>query len=129
MIDFTGWACVNCREMEEQIWTDDDVNEILVNEYIIVSLYVDDKRALPKEEQFRFLRPSGTVKNIKTIGDRWGILQTMNFQNNSQPYYVLLSPNLDMLNRTSVREKNEDVYYDWLKQGLEKFKSLQKNGN
>ncbi|WP_243472658.1 protein-disulfide reductase DsbD family protein [Winogradskyella sp. MH6] len=121
MLDFTGWACVNCRKMEEQVWTDDNVNEILVNDYVIVSLYVDDREALPKEEQFQYLRTNGTVKDIETIGDKWGTLQTINFQNNSQPYYVLLDHNMGLLNPPRGNTPDEDVYYNWLKTGLDNF--------
>ena len=124
MIDFTGWACVNCRKMEENVWTDSQVSQILAEEYVIISLYVDDRELLKKEDQFRFLRPSGTIKNIKTIGDKWGILQAVNFQNNSQPYYVLLSSNLEYLNSENAYQPDSEVYYNWLKKGLDNFKSL-----
>ncbi|MBT8393957.1 MAG: thioredoxin family protein, partial [Bacteroidia bacterium] len=91
MLDFTGWACVNCRKMEEQVWSKDKVYSILENDYIIISLYVDDRRDLPKEEQFKYLKTNGSIKNIRSIGDKWATFQTINFQNNSQPYYVLLN--------------------------------------
>ncbi|MCB0398194.1 MAG: thioredoxin family protein [Winogradskyella sp.] len=122
ILDFTGWACVNCRKMEEQVWTDDKVNQILVNDYVIISLYVDDREELPKEEQFQYLRTNGTVKDIETIGDKWGTLQTINFRNNSQPYYVLLDHNMGLLNHPRGNTPDEDVYYDWLNTGLENFK-------
>ncbi|MEF3080025.1 protein-disulfide reductase DsbD family protein [Winogradskyella poriferorum] len=122
MLDFTGWACVNCRKMEEQVWTEDNVNEILVNDYVIISLYVDDRKELPKEEQFQYLRTNGTVKDIETIGDKWGTLQTINFRNNSQPYYVLLDHDMNLLNHPRGNTPNKKEYYDWLKTGLENFK-------
>ena len=121
MIDFTGWACVNCRKMEEQVWTDPQVEEILRNDYIIISLYVDDREELPKDEQFQYLKPSGNIKNIKTIGDKYATLQTINFQDNSQPYYVLISHEMEMLNRT-IAYTNSTNYYNWLKVGLDNFK-------
>ena len=102
LLDFTGWACVNCRKMEEQVWSTTEVYDILSEQYIIISLYVDDKKKLPEAEQFDYLRINGTIKNIETIGDKWGTLQTINFQNNSQPYYVLLNHDLKLLNTTNA---------------------------
>ena len=122
LLDFTGWACVNCRKMEEQVWSTSDVYDILQEEYIIISLYVDDKKELPEDKQFQYLRANGTVKEIKTIGDKWGTLQTINFQNNSQPYYVLLNHNMELLNTTNAYEPNAEAYFEWLKTGLENFK-------
>ncbi|MEM9680920.1 MAG: cytochrome c biogenesis protein CcdA, partial [Bacteroidota bacterium] len=89
MLDFTGWACVNCRKMEEQVWSKSRIYDLLGENYIIISLYVDDRKRLSEDEQFQYLRPSGTVKSIETIGDKWATFQTINFENNSQPYYVL----------------------------------------
>lgn len=122
LLDFTGWACVNCRKMEEQVWSTSEVYDMLQENYIIISLYVDDKKELPESEQFQYLRANGTVKNIETIGDKWGTLQTINFQNNSQPYYVLVNHNMELLNVTNAYEPNADAYLDWLKTGLENFK-------
>lgn len=123
LLDFTGWACVNCRKMEEQVWSTSEVYDILSEDYVIISLYVDDKKQLSEEEQFQYLRPNGTVKDIETIGDKWATLQTLNFENNSQPYYVLLNHNLELLNSTNAYEPDADVYYDWLKAGLENYKN------
>ncbi|WP_299888230.1 protein-disulfide reductase DsbD domain-containing protein [uncultured Lacinutrix sp.] len=122
MLDFTGWACVNCRKMEEQVWSKDKIYNILNDDYIIISLYVDDRKALPEHEQFKFLKSSGNLKSIKTIGDKWATLQTVNFQNNSQPFYVLLDHNMKLLNHTTAYTPNEDEYLEWLKKGLENFK-------
>jgi thiol:disulfide interchange protein DsbD len=71
LLDFTGWACVNCRKMEEQVWSTTDVYDILSKDYVIISLYVDDKKELPQDQQFQYLRANGTVKTIETIGDKW----------------------------------------------------------
>lgn len=122
MLDFTGWACVNCRKMEEQVWSKDRIYNMLNDEYIIISLYVDDKRALPKNEQFKYLKPSGNLKNIKTIGDKLATLQTINFQNNSQPYYVLLNHDMELLNHTIAYTPNAGTYFNWLEEGLFNFK-------
>jgi thiol:disulfide interchange protein DsbD len=77
---------------------------------------------LPEEEQFQYLRPNGTVKDIETIGDKWATLQTINFKNNSQPYYVLMDYNLELLNVTNAYEPNPDDFYEWLKTGLENYR-------
>jgi len=122
MLDFTGWACVNCRKMEEQVWSQDAIYQILKDEYIIVSLYVDDRKELPKEEQFKFVKANGNLKNIKTIGDKWATLQTLNFQNNSQPFYVLVNGKMELLNHTTAYTPSADEYLEWLKEGLENFK-------
>jgi thiol:disulfide interchange protein len=90
MVDFTGWSCVNCRKMEEKVWIDEAVLSRLRNDYVLVSLYVDDKTELPIEEQ----KISATTgRKIKTIGNKWSDLQTERFKTNSQPWYVLLDHN------------------------------------
>lgn len=122
LLDFTGWACVNCRKMEEQVWSTSEVYDILMEDYVIISLYVDDKKTLPEDEQFQYLRSNGTVKEIETVGDKWQTLQTINFKNNSQPYYALLDHNFELLNTTKAYEPDADAYYEWLKIGLENFK-------
>ena len=125
MLDFTGWACVNCRKMEEQVWSKPKVFEVLNDNYVIISLYVDDRKKLPKNEQFEYLKPSGNVKKIRTIGDKWATLQTINFKNNSQPFYVLLNHDMGLLNHTTAYTPNVTEYYEWLKTGLENFRSDQ----
>jgi thiol:disulfide interchange protein DsbD len=122
MLDFTGWACVNCRKMEEQVWSKDIVYNVLKDDFVIISLYVDDRKELPKEEQFKFVKSNGNLKNIKTIGDKWATLQTLNFQNNSQPFYVLLNHDMELLNHTIAYTPNADEYFEWLKKGVENFK-------
>lgn len=122
MLDFTGYACVNCRKMEEQVWSQDKIYQILNDNYIIISLYVDDRKELPEAEQFKYLKANGLVKKIKTIGDQWATLQTVNFQNNSQPFYVLLNHDMELLNHTTAYTPNEEEYFEWLKKGLENFK-------
>ncbi len=123
MLDFTGWACVNCRKMEEHVWSKEKVYNTLKEDFIIISLYVDDRKELPMEDQFQYLKPNGRVKNIKTIGDKWATFQTINFQNNSQPYYVLMNQDLDLLNYPEAYVPNVDEYHAWLLQGLENFKN------
>lgn len=119
LLDFTGWACVNCRKMEENVWSDSNVYPILKEDYVLISLYVDDRKELPESEQFDFKYDSGRVKSIETIGQKWGTFQTINFNAASQPYYVLLSPNLEILNE-AVQYVDVETYEQWLKSGLEK---------
>lgn len=119
LLDFTGWACVNCRKMEENVWSDSSVYPLLKDEYVLISLYVDDRKELPDSEKFDFKYDSGRVKAIETIGQKWGTFQTINFNAASQPYYVLLSPDLEILNE-AVQYVDVDTYEAWLKSGLEK---------
>ena len=123
ILDFTGWACVNCRKMEEQVWSNPQVYDILKNEYILISLYVDDRVELPDHQQFNYVREKGGIKKIKTIGDKWATFQTVNFQNNSQPFYVLIDPEVNLLNQPVGYTPNEQEYLDWLNEGLSKYKT------
>ncbi|MDG1396941.1 MAG: cytochrome c biogenesis protein CcdA [Polaribacter sp.] len=121
LLDFTGWACVNCRKMEENVWSEPDIYQILKDDYILISLYVDDnEKELPKNQQFDFLKANGKIKNIRTVGDKWSTFQVINFKNASQPYYVLLSPSLEILNKAE-QYTDRNTYYNWLKEGLKKF--------
>lgn len=122
MLDFTGWACVNCRKMEEQVWSDPEVFKTLQNDYILISLYVDDRKKLPEEEQFNYQKPTGGVKKIRTIGDKWATFQTLNFRNNSQPYYVLLDSDMNMLNEPAGYTPDSEEYHSWLQEGLKGFR-------
>ncbi|RDY61406.1 protein-disulfide reductase DsbD family protein [Flagellimonas nanhaiensis] len=120
LLDFTGWACVNCRKMEENVWSDSKIYPLLKEEYVLISLYVDDRKKLPEDEIFDFKFDSGRIKTIETIGQKWGTFQTVNFNAASQPYYVLLSPNLEILN-DAVQYVDVDTYERWLRSGLEKY--------
>jgi len=121
LLDFTGWACVNCRKMEENVWSESDVFAILKDDYILISLYIDDRKELPELRQFDYKYESGRVKTIQTVGQKWGTFQTLNFNAASQPYYVLLSPDLEVLN-SSIQYTDSDTYKAWLLKGLENFK-------
>lgn len=123
LLDFTGWACVNCRKMEENVWPKDEVKTIIKDDYILVSLYVDDRKLLPEEAQFLFTTGTGHKKEIKTIGDKFATMQTENFSNNSQPFYVLISPDEKLLTRPVGYTPDAKAYASWLKCGLEAFKS------
>ncbi|MEA1786076.1 cytochrome c biogenesis protein CcdA [Arenibacter sp. GZD96] len=121
LLDFTGWACVNCRKMEETVWSEPDIYPIIKDNYVLISLYIDDRKALPVEAQFNFKYDSGRIKKIKTVGEKWGTFQTLNFNAASQPYYVLLSPDLEILN-TAIQYVDRDTYKEWLEVGLSNFK-------
>ncbi|PWL38739.1 hypothetical protein DKG77_10865 [Flagellimonas aquimarina] len=120
LLDFTGWACVNCRKMEENVWSDSKIYPLIKDEYVLISLYVDDRKELPDTEKFDFKYDSGRIKTIETVGQKWGTFQTINFNAASQPYYVLLSPNLEILN-DAVQYVDTDEYEAWLRSGLEKY--------
>lgn len=122
LLDFTGWACVNCRKMEENVWSNPTVYNILQNDYILISLYVDDnEKELPKTTQFDFKKANGQIKKIKTFGDKWATFQIVNFKNTSQPYYVLMNSELEILN-TPQQYTDTETYKNWLQKGLENFK-------
>lgn len=120
LLDFTGWACVNCRKMEENVWSDPKVYPLINEDYVLISLYVDDRKELPEDEKFDYQFDSGRIKNISTIGQKWGTFQTINFNAASQPYYVLLSPNLEILN-DAIQYVDVAQYEQWLKSGLETY--------
>jgi len=121
LLDFTGWACVNCRKMEETVWVENEIYTIIKEDYVLISLYVDDRKELPKALQFDYLKSNGKVKKIKTVGDKWATFQAVNFKTASQPYYVLMSPELEILHEPQ-QYTDKDTYYKWLKEGLKKFK-------
>jgi len=123
LLDFTGWACVNCRKMEEHVWSDPAVYPMLRDRYVLISLYVDDRKELPEEERFDFRYDSGRVKNIATVGQKWGTFQSVNFNAASQPYYVLLSPDLELLGN-AVQYVDVETYRAWLQSGLDRFQSV-----
>lgn len=117
LLDFTGWACVNCRKMEENVWSDSEVFPIIKENYVLISLYTDDREELPEAEQFNFQFDSGRVKEINNIAQKWGTFQDVNFGSISQPFYVLLSPDLKVLN-TSIQNTDIPTYKNWLLEGL-----------
>ncbi|MBE85636.1 MAG: hypothetical protein CMC64_01060 [Flavobacteriaceae bacterium] len=122
LLDFTGWACANCRRVEENTWSVPKVFDLINNEFVLISLYVDDRTNLNGDEIILLRDKNGNEKILDKVGEKWSAFQTLNFQNNSQPYYVLLSPNLDILNKP-IQYTDTDTYYDWLIDGLNKFKN------
>jgi thiol:disulfide interchange protein DsbD len=120
MVDFTGWSCVNCRKMEDQVWIDPMVLQRLRNDYVLVSLYVDDKTELPENEKKVSVT---TGKKIKTMGNKWSDLQTIRFKTNSQPYYVLLDHQENPLNQPTGYDPDIQKFIRFLDEGKEKFKA------
>ena len=118
MLDFTGHACVNCRKMEERVWSDTRILQILKNEVVLISLYVDDKRELPEQEQYTS-KIDG--KKVKTIGKKWSEFQIEKYEANAQPYYVLLDYDGNNLNPYSAYTPDADEYLAWLKEGIANF--------
>jgi thioredoxin-related protein len=119
MIDFTGWACVNCRKMEQNVWPDPKVLNILKNEVVLISLYVDDKRELDKDEIVDSQLKPG--KQLKYIGQKWSELQAIKYKANSQPFYVLMDHNEVNLIEPVAYTPDIEEYYNWLKEGLSNF--------
>lgn len=123
LIDFTGWACNNCRKMESQVWTDPEVDKRLRNDVVLVSLYVDDKTELPIEQQGT-KKLGDKTKNIKTIGNKWSFMQADRYKTNAQPQYILVDNNEVMLtNRTTNYDPSVQLYIDWLDEGIKEFKN------
>jgi thiol:disulfide interchange protein DsbD len=118
MVDFTGWSCVNCRKMEENVWVEPEILSLLKDKYVLVSLYVDDKTELPLAEQ---KVSACTGKKIKTIGNKWSEYQTCTFKTNTQPYYILMKPNGTVLSEPVGYMPNKDEYKIYLEEGLKKF--------
>lgn len=119
MIDFTGHACVNCRKMEDNVWSDDKVQKILKGDLVLISLYVDDKRELASHEQ---KVSELTGKKIKYIGQKWSEFQTIKYKTNAQPFYVLVNNEGEKLNETSAYNPDIDDYLEWLNTGISNFK-------
>ncbi|MCG2459725.1 thioredoxin family protein [Flavobacteriaceae bacterium F89] len=120
MLDFTGWACVNCRKMEQNVWPDSRVLHLLKNEVVLVSLYVDDKRELETAVDSK-LKPG---KKLKYIGQKWSEFQTLRYQANTQPFYVLIGHDEQKLAPPTAYTPDADDYYDWLNGGIDKFKKV-----
>jgi thiol:disulfide interchange protein DsbD len=119
LIDFTGYACVNCRKMEERVWANPHILGILNKEIVLISLYVDDKRLLPDNEQYT---SKTTGKRIKSIGNKWSDFQIKEYQANAQPYYVLMDLQEHNLNTPIGYTPDIEEYKNWLIDGINKFK-------
>ncbi|WP_345004102.1 protein-disulfide reductase DsbD family protein [Snuella lapsa] len=119
MIDFTGWACVNCRKMEQNVWPKEGILNILKNDVVLISLYVDDKRKLQDDEVVESQLKPG--KKLKYIGQKWSELQTIRYKANSQPFYVLMDHEENNLIDPVAYTPNADDYHAWLKKGISNF--------
>ena len=119
MLDFTGFACVNCRKMEINVWSDERVLHALKNDVVLISLYVDDKRPLPKKEQYV---SKETGKEVISIGNKWTDFIITRYKTNTQPYYVLTDLKEQKLNEPISYTPNIEEYLAWLKEGISKFK-------
>ncbi|MNY45300.1 Thiol:disulfide interchange protein DsbD [compost metagenome] len=119
LLDFTGYACVNCRKMEELVWSDSKVLSVLKNDIVLISLYVDDKKSLPENEQYV---SETTGKKIKTVGNKWSDLQIKKYKANAQPFYVIVDHKSNSLVEPSAYNPNVENYFKWLNNGIKNFK-------
>lgn len=119
MIDFTGYGCVNCRKMEAAVWTDTKVSDIINNDYVLISLYVDNKT--PLTEPVKIIE-NGTERTLRTVGDKWSYLQRVKFGANAQPFYVLLDNQGTPLNKSYAYNEDIPKYIEFLQTGLENYK-------
>ena len=120
LLDFTGYACVNCRKMEDYVWSDERIHSILKNEVVLISLYVDDKKELPESEKYV---SKETGKKIKTIGNKWSDFQITKYKANAQPYYLILDTDGNTLSdEPASYDPDIELYEDWLDEGISKFK-------
>ncbi|MFV8367914.1 cytochrome c biogenesis protein CcdA [Flavobacterium sp. XS1P27] len=122
LLDFTGYACVNCRKMEDYVWSDPAILKILQDEVVLISLYVDDKRELPKNEQYV---SKETGKEIVSVGNKWSDFQITKFKANAQPYYIVIDVEENMLS-DKPESYNSDInaYKGWLREGIDRFKKV-----
>jgi len=120
LLDFTGYGCVNCRKMEAAVWTDPQVAETLNNDYILVSLYVDDKT--PLEKNIEVTMPNGTKKTLRTVGDKWSYLQETKFGYLAQPFYIAVNSKGEPLSGSFAYKEDPRAYLKFLKEGLANFK-------
>lgn len=123
-IDFTGWACVNCRKMEENVWDKPGVIEKLRNDYVLISLYVDEKVELPENEKTEYIDYRGRTKQFETVGDKWAHFQTSCYEVNAQPYYVLLDKDENILvNPPKGYTPDIPTFGAYLQKGLDNYKN------
>lgn len=118
LLDFTGYGCVNCRKMEAAVWTDSKVQELITGKYVLISLYIDEKKSLPET---LVVEENGQQRKLRTVGDKWSYLQRVKFGANAQPFYVLLDNEGRPLTRSYSFDENVDAYVRWLQEGLKKY--------
>lgn len=122
IIDFSGYGCVNCRKMEASVWTDPEVKRILENDYVLITLMVDDKTKLPQTIE---IQENGKTRKLKTIGDKWSYLQRSKFGANAQPFYILLDGDGQPLGPSYAFNEDVSQYLQFLREGLREFKQKQ----
>ena len=122
MIDFSGFGCVNCRKMEASVWTDPKVKQMLENDYVLITLMVDDKTKLPQPIE---IQENGKTRKLKTIGDKWSYLQRSKFGSNAQPFYILLTDEGQPLGPSYAFNEDVSKYIQFLQNGLKEFKKEQ----
>jgi len=119
LLDFTGHGCVNCRKMENAVWIDQNVKQIIDNDYVLISLYVDEKAPLPEHIT---VMENGKERTLRTVGDKWSYLQRVKFGANAQPFYVLVDNEGNPLNQSYSYDEDVAKYIDFLKTGLKNYK-------
>jgi len=122
MIDFSGFGCVNCRKMEASVWTDPKVKQMLENDYVLITLMVDDKTKLPQPIE---IQENGKTRKLKTIGDKWSYLQRSKFGSNAQPFYIFLNDEGQPLGPSYAFNEDVSKYIQFLQNGLKEFKKEQ----
>lgn len=118
LLDFTGWACVNCRKMEELVWSQPEVSGLIREKFILVSLYVDDRKPLPPAEQASYRDAGGQLRQLQTMGDKWAGFQALNFGQVTQPMYALLNPDGQLLSHPVGYTPDANEYRQWLLCGI-----------
>ena len=119
LLDFTGHGCVNCRKMENAVWIDQDVKQIIDNDYVLISLYVDEKAPLPEHI---VVNENGKERTLRSVGDKWSYLQRVKFGANAQPFYVLVDNEGNPLNKSYSYDEDVNKFLDFLKTGLKNYK-------
>lgn len=123
MIDFTGHACANCRKVEERVWSNPKIKQLLMDEVVLVSLYVDERTELPVKEQ---VYSKALGRKLKTVGNKWTAFEIEKYNNNAQPYYIIVDENLNNYNKPLGAIYDVDEYYKWMKQGIDGYNSKKK---
>ena len=118
MIDFTGHACANCRKVEERVWSDPKIKQLLLDEVVLVSLYVDERTELPKDQQ---VFSKALERNLKTVGNKWTAFEIEQYNNNAQPYYIIVDENLNEYNKPLGAIYDVEEYHKWMKQGIDGY--------
>ncbi|MDE7109677.1 MAG: thioredoxin family protein, partial [Muribaculaceae bacterium] len=120
LLDFSGYGCVNCRKMEAAVWTDSQVKNSIDNDFVLVTLMVDDKKPLP--EPIKVKEKDGTERTLRTYGDKWSYLQRSKFGANAQPFHVIVDKNARPLAPAFVYKEDIPAYRSFLRQGIDRYK-------